>query len=261
MASPDELLQATTEKENYQRIARLLICGGTSLLRDIFDTIYPPSDLALKLQDPGVQKNLKAAKLTKPERDALYPGHGKCVKSTDLDISLVSKLLRNICNLPSPGTGWDDPPHNMDHSLVADLVRIRIYRNHVCHKYPQMEIGDGEFMPLWKDIRMALLRIVNNLRIASHDSWKEAIDKFLNDPLTEEAEKNVKELHLWYIQDKDVKEDLDALKRGQNEMSQQLEGASQVMQEKLEGLGEQLRRISADLQRRAVSPARELGGE
>ena len=260
MASPDELLQATSEKENYQRIARLLICGGTSLLRDKFDTIYPPSDLALKLQDPGIKKKLKK-NLKKPEFDALYPGHGKCVRSTDLDISLLSNLLRNICSLPSPATGWNNPPLNMDHSLAADIVRIRIYRNHVCHKYPQMEIGDGEFMPLWKNIRMALLRIANNLSIASHDSWKEAIDKFLNDPLTEEAEKNVKELHLWYIQDKDVKEDLDALKRGQNEMSQQLEGASQVMQEKLEGLGEQLRRISADLQGRAVSPARELGGE
>ena len=36
---PDEILRSTSGKENFQRISRLLISGGTSLLRDI-RTLY-----------------------------------------------------------------------------------------------------------------------------------------------------------------------------------------------------------------------------
>ena len=42
---PDEVLRSTRGKENFQRISRLLISGGTTLLREIFDLILPPSNL------------------------------------------------------------------------------------------------------------------------------------------------------------------------------------------------------------------------
>ena len=42
---PEEILPSTSGKENFQRITRLLISGGTSLLREIFDSICPPSNL------------------------------------------------------------------------------------------------------------------------------------------------------------------------------------------------------------------------
>ena len=48
-------LCTTEEKENFQRLARLLMCGGVTLLREVFDTIHPPANLSVKLNDPAIK--------------------------------------------------------------------------------------------------------------------------------------------------------------------------------------------------------------
>lgn len=200
-AAPSEVLRSTHEKENFQRIARLLIAGGTRLLRAYFDSIHSPNSLTLKLHNPFFKKKLKGAKLTKPQRDCLYPTTGVCGTSTDFDISLLSKLLRTICNLAPPATGWDVLPSNTDYGLTAELVRIKVYRNQVCDHYSDMEISDKEFLSLWNSVSMALTGIAGFISHSAQYEWKEAIDKLLTDPLTPEAERNVEELKGWYDND------------------------------------------------------------
>ena len=210
---PDEVLRSTNEKSNFQRLARLLISGGTSLLREIFDAKCPPSQLPTKLSDPATKNQLKAAKLTKPQRDCLYPSPGVYGKSTDFDITLLFSLLRTICGLVKPAKGWDALPASADHSLTADLARIKYYRNsiygHVCQA---MEITDDKFPSLWQKISEALVRIAGQISHSKRTEWQEAIDKFLNDPLTAEDERNVQELDRWYENDKEVKNALEDLR-------------------------------------------------
>jgi len=126
---PDEVLRSTRGKENFQRISRLLISGGTALLREIFDLICPPSNLPTTLKHPATEKQLISAKLTKPQRDCLYPSPRVYGKSADFDVTLLFRLLRTICNLVPSATGWDALPTSTDNSLAADLVRIKYYRN------------------------------------------------------------------------------------------------------------------------------------
>ena len=126
---PDEIRRSTSGKENFQRITRLLISGGTSLLREIFDSICLPSNLPTILSTPAIKKRLKAAKLATQQWHCLCPFPGMYGKSEDFDITLLFRLLRTICNLTPPSTGWDAPPVTTDHSLTADLARIRYYRN------------------------------------------------------------------------------------------------------------------------------------
>jgi len=115
-SDPDEVFRSTKGKENFQRISRLLISGGTALLREIFDYIYAPSNLPTILRNPATEKQLKSAKLTKPQWDCLYPSPGVYGKSADFDITLLFRLLRTICNLIPPATGWDALPTSKDHS-------------------------------------------------------------------------------------------------------------------------------------------------
>ena len=68
---PDEVLRSSKGRDNFQRLARLLISGGTVLLREAFDIKCPPSNLSTTLQNPATKKLLKAAKLTKPQRNCL----------------------------------------------------------------------------------------------------------------------------------------------------------------------------------------------
>ena len=212
-AAASEVLQSTTGKTNFQRLARLLISGGTASLWEVFDQLCPPSNLPTKLKNPATVKQLKAAKLTKPQWDCLYPSPGVYGKSTDFDINLLFKLLRNICGLAPPSTGWDALPGSTDHSLQAELVRVKYYRNTVYgHVDYKMEITDDEFPSLWKDISDALLGIAGHMGPVKKNEWQKAIDELLTTSLTEEDERNVQELLKWYKTDEDVKNFLEDLK-------------------------------------------------
>ena len=124
---PDEILRSTSGKENFQRITRLLISERTSLLREIFDSICLPRDLPTILSTPGT----KTTYLSIPQRHCLNPSPGVYGKSEDFDITLLFRMLRSICNLTPPSTGWDAPPITTDHSLTADIARIKYHRNSV----------------------------------------------------------------------------------------------------------------------------------
>ena len=221
---PDKVLSSTREKANFQRLARLLISGGTSLMREIFDQLCPPSNLSTTLKNPATKKQLKVAKLTKPQWDCLYPSPAVYGKSADFDVTLLFKLLRTICSLTPPATGWDAMPTSADHSLAADLARIKYYRNSLYgHVGQNMEITEDEFPQLWQDISEALLRIAWQISSAKKTAWKEVIDNFLKDPLTKEGERNVQELLRWYRNDVDVKESIEGLRVELKSTSQEVQ--------------------------------------
>ena len=121
---PEEVLRSTRGKDNFQRITRLL-SGGTSLLREIFDSICPPSNLPTILSNPATKNKLKDAKLTMPQWHCLCPSPGVYGKSADFDVTLLVRLLRTICNLTPPTTGWDALSATEDHSSTADIARIK----------------------------------------------------------------------------------------------------------------------------------------
>lgn len=212
-ADAEETLRSTTSKANFQRLTRLLMCGGLRLLRETFDSIHKPADLPLKLSDPAIQTQLRGARLSRPEWACLYPSPGVYGKSTDFDITLIFRLLRTICGLtPPPGpSGWNDLPNSADESLEADLVRIKYYRNEVHAHSKTMEISDAKFVGLWKKISEALIRIAASISRAKKDEWKKAIYDLLADPLTPEEERYIEELDKWYKQDMDVKIEFEKL--------------------------------------------------
>ena len=214
LAEAEDTLRSTSAKANFQRLTRLLMCGGLRLLRETFDSIHSPADLPRRLADPTIQTQLRGANLTLPERNCLNPSPGVYGKSTDFDITLTFRLLKTICNLtPPPGRrGWDNLPNSSDHSLVADLVRIKYYRNEVYAHSKAMEITDTEFSDLWGKISEALIRIAAAISHEKKDEWKKSIDDYLNKPLTPEEERYIQQLNMWYMQDMDVKSEVKDVK-------------------------------------------------
>ena len=238
---PDEVLRSTSGKANFQRVARLLIGGGTTILREIFDLRCPPISLPTILKNPATKNQLKYARLTKPQWDCLYPSPGVYGKSAEFDVTLLFKLLRTICSLSPPVTGWDALPTSTDHSLTADLTRIKYYRNSVYgHVEQNMEITEEEFPLLWQEISEALIRIAGQISHTKKTEWQGAIDTLLKDPLTAEAERNVNELQSWYIHDMRVKKLVDELKsktqKGIKRLEEQLNATTQEVQEGMERL-------------------------
>ena len=139
--------------------------GGVILLREKFDSIHSPTNLPVTLSDPMVQTLLKKAKITTPEWNCLYLSPGVYGKSSDFDITLTFRLLRTICFLSPPHTGWNNLPNDSDHSLKSDLTRIKWYRNKVYGHSQNMEIPNAEFVDLWRKISEALLRIAASISL------------------------------------------------------------------------------------------------
>ena len=203
---PDEVLRSTFEKEHYQRVARILMSGGTDLLRETFDQLCPPADLPKLLRNPATKKKLrKTKKLTKRQWDCLYPSPGVYGESTDFDVTLLFLLLRTICNLTPPPLGWDDLPLSRDHSLEADLARIKYYRNAMCHDQ-SMGLKEEEFLHYWEEISNSLIRIAGSISPQKEREWQTTIENFKKEPLTAEHERDVEELQRWYKESTEVKE-------------------------------------------------------
>ena len=206
----EEALRSTSPRANFHHLTLLLMRGGAQLLRETFDSIHSPADLPLRLADPAIRVQLRGARLTRPEMDCLYPSPGVYGKSSDFDITLIFKLFRTICGLtPSSGLrGWDNLPNGSDHTLVADLVRIKYYRNVIYGHRFTMEISDIVFIHLWEEISEALLRIATNISPAKRDEWEKSIDDLLRNPPTPDEERCIEELETWYKQDMDIRDEL-----------------------------------------------------
>ena len=224
-----EALRATDEKANCQRLTRLLMRGGLALLKEVFDRIHPPSNLPAVLSNPVIKTQLQTLRrnrvLTHPEWNCLYnpSGPGTYGKSTDFDISLLCKLLREICSLTPPATGWDILPNSTDHSLEADLARIKFYRNKIYGHNHSMEITNADFEKLWMEISEALLRIASSISSAKRDEWKKSIEKFFLEPLTPDAEECVDELRLWHKKDMETKDEIEKVRTTQELIQKQLQ--------------------------------------
>ena len=246
-------------RDNFQRLARLLITGGTMLLREAFDIKCPSSNLPTILQNPATKKLLKTAKLTKPQWDCLYPSPGMYGKSTDFEMTLLFRLLRTICGLAPPATGWDCLPSSTDHSFGADLARIKCYRNSIYgYVIENMEIADGEFSSLWREISEALERIAGQISPAKAKEWQNAIDTFLKDPLTEEEKRHEQELKRWYQNDREVKEYLEKAESSMKHLEKEAQYLRQVVREeakdikdepgaKEESIAEEVQRLTHDI--------------
>ena len=226
----EEVLRTTKEKANFQRLTRLLMRGGLVLLREVFDSIHPPGSLSAVLRaNEEHLKNLTTPAgykvFSRAERKSLYDPHGPGTygKSAEFDISLLYKLLRSICSLPAPVTGWGKLPNSTDHSREADIERIRHYRNEIYSHDRLIQVTDADFEKLWMDIREALLRIAEGISSAKREDWKKAIEKFFHAPLTPDAEECVDELQLWYLEGLEIKHTLHQMQLKHAEMQKQLE--------------------------------------
>ena len=86
----------------------------------------------------------------------LYPSSGP-PDSQNFDVTLLTVLLRNICGLTRPTSGWDALPPDSDTSVAANIARMKFYRNQVHAHITTTEIADNKFENLWLKISKALI--------------------------------------------------------------------------------------------------------
>ena len=201
--------RSTKETTNYARLCRLLVDVSAHILRETFEKRRPTGDLHTVLSSPPVHevlKSLRMKRILNPSQwGQLYPAIKSTVSSKNFDITLLIVLLRNICGLARPVTGWDTLPPETDTTLEADIVRIKCYRNTVYGHASEASVDDPTFNQYWQDIQDALVRL-------GGANYQSAIDDLKKECMDPDLEEHYKELlKQWVMDEVSIKERLDEM--------------------------------------------------
>ena len=209
MASAAPTAASTKETTNYARLCRLLVDIGTQALRDVFDAIHAPANLhAVLAANKTTFQSLRARKIINPiQWGKLFPTIRTSVSSRDFDTTLLMVLLRDLCGLTPPLTGWDALPAVTDLSREADIARVKYFRNTVYAHAENASVDDVTFNDYWCDIRDTLVRLGGVM-------YKADIDDLRNECMDPEVEDHYKELLSQWKKDEDnIKEELGEIKK------------------------------------------------
>ena len=214
------ILGPSEEKTNGTKLARLLIDGGTQALRNVLESfIHPPSTLQIMLNNnKATLANLKSRrKLYDSQWEKLFPPSGGLPDLNTFDITLLHLLLRTICpDLTKPATGWHELPAENDTSREAAIVRIKCFRNDLCHG-PSTNVSNEDFEDMWKIISDSLEVLgINRQEIKRLKTG--AIDHGTQQRIDEEVEKWKLELKNClpdvFGRSKEIKQAIEAVQKG-----------------------------------------------
>ena len=227
-ASPSPLA-SSMEKTNGAKLSRLLIDGGTTVLRTIFDRYHPPANLLADLNANYHTLNnlLRRRVLHRPQWDLLFPPGGATPDSNTFDITLLFLLLTNICGLSPPPLGWHTKPLPSDTSVEANLARIKFFRNELYGHVTTTGIDTPTFSALWLELSAVLVALglpqvdINRLK-AEHCGEEDFIDVLFEWADSEEdiksqlkdlrqyqskVQQTVDEVHLTQLEDRKILQD------------------------------------------------------
>ena len=175
------------EKTNGTRLARLLIDGGTHVLRKFLDSVYPePTLLANELKKNRTKFQTLKSKgvIFKEQWEMLFPTSG-LPDLKEFDITLLHLLIRELCCLKAPRTGWHKIPADDDQSMEANIARIKCFRNELFHS-KSTSIPNNEFEDKWNII-------VSSLEAIKIGVYRKKIQALKNDSIDHKTHKRVEE--------------------------------------------------------------------
>ena len=154
-------LASSVEKTNGAKLSRLLIDGGTTVLRKIFDGHHPPANLIIDLNAnyPILNNLLRRRVLNGHQWDKLFPSCGVAPDSNTFDITLLFLLLTNICGLTPPPSVWHTKLPSSDTSHEANLARVKFYRNVLYGHVTTTGVDTPTFSALWTEISGVLVNL------------------------------------------------------------------------------------------------------
>ncbi|XP_063405881.1 ankyrin repeat domain-containing protein 17-like [Mytilus trossulus] len=162
------------EDINFLRLAGLLIRVAPRAVRRKFDFEFHPEQLQQFLREKrGKIDDLRRNKrvITLAQYDLLYPRGSTGVLSDMFDVSLMACLLRHFTDLDIQ----ESLPVKINHSVAADISRIKFYRNSIVHS-DSGKVDEDKFLEIWNCVTEAILRLAPEM--------KQEIDALISSSLT-----------------------------------------------------------------------------
>ena len=181
------VLDWSPEKSNWFKLVRLLIDGGTEAMRIVFQQCHTGKTIQTVLAaNTSTLVHLKGKKIiNQTQWDKLYPTPPNIPDISNFDITLLSVLLRNICGLIAPSTGWDKEPNASDNSREANIVRIRLFRNDLHAHITETGITTKDFEHYWNKISRILVSFgvgqeeIDQMK--AEECLKEVVERVVNE--------------------------------------------------------------------------------
>ena len=221
------VLDSSDEKTNGFKLMRLIVDGGTEALRQTL-TKYCPGNLQVVLSTHHhTLLNLKINKIINQNQwDKLYPAASVPPNINEFDITLLCVLLKNICGLKSHRDSiWHNSPNVSDHSVEADIVRVRLFRNERFGHVPNTAVSDDDFQFFWAEISVPLVRLGIDQReidrLENEPCGKEEVERVLKEWEKSEREFTQSLKRIWAGMD-EMKGDLKALRKDDESRSDEL---------------------------------------
>ena len=224
-------LASSVEKTNGNKLSRLLIDGGTTVLRNIFDSHHPPANLAANLSSRHIHSILTRLRhrniLNGSQWDKLFPPPGGGTpNSINFDITLLFLLLTNICGLsPPPSGSWHKMPPASDTSREANLARMKYYRNVLYGHVTTTGIPKLVFDVKWQEVSSVLVSLGLN---------QSEVDRLKREPCGEDYVSAVTE---WMKNDEEIQFQLKDLLTKQQQVLQTQQEDHRTLQDTQQTVG------------------------
>lgn len=148
----------TKEEQRFIYVAFVCVDFLQLPLIEILASEIKPADLFQKISTCLKLENGKALTLTQQNICFLKPP--KIPDYTKFDVTLLYKLLRNLCSSLTPQQDWGKKPKGIDMLIVHDIERLRLIRNDFAHA-SSSEFTEDKFKQIWKNLKTVIQRIQN----------------------------------------------------------------------------------------------------
>lgn len=142
----------TKEEQNFIRFVKARDDVMPLPLRDILDWQIKPKDLHQKIQSCSVLNN------GEKRLDSNQINLTKKKDYSNFDVTLLYKLIRNLCLGLKPTQGWGNVLNYNDTTIGDDIERIRVLRNKLGHS-KSSNIPDSEFTNHWTELTIVIERL------------------------------------------------------------------------------------------------------
>ena len=169
------------EKTNakFARLCQLMMTVCADLFRDVLHYYIQQAELITEMR--GIFRNLKS--IMNNEQSTLLESYmtlgGNRIPLITKDLSLLYILIRFICNIPPPQTGWGCRPKNDDKSLAGYMERIRILGKTILDRLEEStEILESDFKDILNNLRTYISEIQK--MVFKKDSYAQAVDELVS---------------------------------------------------------------------------------
>lgn len=148
----------TNEEKNFTCVLAASLQLTKQPLKDILANQIKPSDLKNRIKSSLTLLSGKH-QLTQEQKNICNPNSAACsIDYEEFDVSLLYKLIRNLCPSLKPTNGWGNVPGSADILIGDDIERLRIIRNKYAH--PKSEkIVEADFKAFLGDLKWIIKRI------------------------------------------------------------------------------------------------------